>query len=86
MNEAAEYIGVNSSYLSRIFKEDCGIGFVEYLNNVRISHAKQIIETNRMKLKDVVKEVGFNNYTYFFKVFKDVLNVTPVEYEKMCRH
>lgn len=86
LNEVAEYIGVNSSYLSRIFKEDCGVGFVEYLNNVRIDHAKQIIETNRMKLKDVVKEVGFNSYTYFFKVFKDVLNVTPVEYERMCRH
>ncbi|EGD46191.1 two component transcriptional regulator, AraC family [Ruminiclostridium papyrosolvens DSM 2782] len=85
LNEAAEHIGVNSSYLSRIFKEDCGMGFVEYLNKIRVGYAKQVIESGRMKLKDVVKEAGFNNYTYFFKVFKDVLNMTPVEYEKRYR-
>ncbi len=83
LHEAAEYIGVNSSYLSRVFKEDCGMGFVEYLNKTRVEYAKQAIESGRMKLKDVVKEVGFNNYTYFFKVFKDALNMTPVEYEKL---
>ncbi len=83
LNEVAEYIGINSSYLSRVFKEDSGMGFVEYLNHIRVSYAKQIIETRNLKLKDIVKEVGFNNYTYFFKVFKDVLNVTPVEYERM---
>lgn len=85
LNEVAEYIGLNSSYLSRVFKEDCGMGFVEYLNNIRVGYAKQIIETGSVKLKDIVKEVGFNNYTYFFKVFKDILNMTPLEYEKMCR-
>ena len=86
LNEVAEYIGLNSSYLSRVFKEDCGMGFVEYLNSIRVEYAKQIIETGSLKLKDIVKEVGFNNYTYFFKVFKDVLNMTPLEYEKMCRN
>ncbi len=77
LNEVAEYIGINSSYLSRVFKEDCGMGFVEYLNNVRVGYAKRLIETEGLKLKDVARRVGFNNYTYFFKVFKDVLNVTP---------
>lgn len=77
LNEVAEYVGINSSYLSRVFKEDCGMGFVEYLNNIRVGYAKQLIETEGLKLKDVAKRVGFNNYTYFFKVFKDVLNVTP---------
>lgn len=85
LNEVAEYLGVNSSYLSRLFKEDCGIGFVEYLNQIRVGHAKQIIENRELKLKDVAKEVGFNNYTYFFKVFKDVLNVTPVEFKRIYR-
>lgn len=83
LNEVAEHIGVNSSYLSRLFKEDCGIGFVEYLNHIRVGYAKQLIENKELKLKDIAHEVGFNNYTYFFKVFKDVLNVTPVEYKRM---
>lgn len=83
LNEAAEHIGINSSYLSRVFKEDCGMGFVEFLNKVRVEFAKQIIETGRLKMKEVVKEAGFNNYTYFFKVFKDITNMTPVEYERL---
>jgi two-component system, response regulator YesN len=81
LNEAAEHIGVSSSYLSRVFKKDCSKGFNEYLNHVRVEHAKWLIESNDYKLKDIAKMVGFNNYTYFFTVFKDFVGMTPQEYE-----
>lgn len=81
LNEAAEYTGVTSSYLSRVFKKDCSKGFNEYLNHVRVEHAKWLIESNDYKLKDIAKMVGFNNYTYFFTVFKDFVGMTPQEYE-----
>lgn len=81
LNEAAEDVGVNSSYLSRVFKKDCGIGFNEYLNHIRVEHAKWFIESRDFKLKDITKKVGFNNYTYFFTVFKDFIGMTPQEYE-----
>jgi len=86
LNQTADYIGVNSSYLSRIFKEDCGLGFAEYLNIVRVKQAKYLIEKTDIKLKDIVKQVGFNNYTYFFKVFKIVAGITPVEYKEKCKN
>jgi two-component system response regulator YesN len=82
LNDAAEHIGINSSYLSRIFKEDCGVGFVEYLNSTRVEFAKKAIEAGNEKLKDIAVNVGFNNYTYFTKVFKSILKMTPQEYEK----
>ena len=82
LNDVAQYIGVNSSYLCRVFKEDSGMGFVEYLNATRIENAKQAIKTGNLKLKEIALDVGFNNYTYFTKVFKDVLNMTPQEFEK----
>lgn len=81
LNEAAESIGVSSSYLSRVFKKDCCKGFNEYLNNIRVEHAKWLIESRDYKLKDIAKLVGFNNYTYFFTVFKDFASMTPQEYE-----
>ncbi|WP_139904474.1 response regulator transcription factor [Clostridium thermarum] len=81
LNDAAEEIGVNSSYLSRIFKKDCGIGFNEYLNHIRVEHAKWFIENRDFKLKDITKRVGFNSYTYFFTVFKEFIGITPQEYE-----
>ncbi|AJQ27986.1 response regulator transcription factor [Pelosinus fermentans] len=86
LNQAAEYIGVNSSYLSRVFKEDYGMGFAEYLNSIRVKQAKYLIERTDVKLKEIVKQVGFNNYTYFFKVFKMVAGITPVEYKEKCKN
>ncbi len=85
LNDAAMYAGVNSSYLSRVFKEDSGTGFVEYLNRIRLERAKQLIKNGNCKLKEVISSVGFNNYTYFFKVFKDALGMTPQEYEEHCK-
>ena len=85
LSDAAEHLGLNPSYLSRVFKKDCGVGFVEYLNMVRIEHAKWLIEKGGIKLKDIVSEVGFNNYTYFFKIFRKMNKMTPLEYEGKCR-
>lgn len=85
LNDAAEYIGISVSYLSRVFKADCGKGFVEYLNAVRIDKAKVLIENGQDKLKNIVKQVGFNNYNYFFKVFKDVAGMTPLEFEEVYK-
>ena len=85
LRQAAEHIGVNGSYLSRIFKEDCGIGFKEYLNRVRIRQAKYLLQDSELCLKELVGQSGFNNYTYFFKVFKLLEGVTPVEYKEHCQ-
>lgn len=85
LNDAADYIGISSSYLSRVFKKDCNKGFNEYLNYIRVEHAKQLIESGDYKLKDIVKKVGFNNYTYFFKVFKDFIGMTPQDYEDIIK-
>ena len=82
LNDAALYVGVNSSYLSRVFKEDYGKGFTEYINLIRVEHAKFLIENGDSKLKEIIKSAGFNSYTYFFKVFKDTLGMTPLEYEE----
>ncbi len=85
LNDIATYIGVNSSYLSRRFKQDCGKGVIEYLNTIRIEQAKLLMENGFQKVKEIADEVGFNNYNYFFKVFKDSQGMTPLEYEKSCR-
>lgn len=82
LTDAAEYVGVSSQYLSTIFKEELGMNFTEYLSRLRISHAKTLIESGENKLKDIVVKVGFNNYNYFLKVFKDIVGLTPMEYEK----
>jgi two-component system response regulator YesN len=85
LKDVAAFAGASSSYISRLFKEECNVGFAEYLNHVRVEHAKQYIENGELKLKEIVNRVGFNNYNYFFKVFKEVTGMTPLEYEQTCR-
>jgi Response regulator containing CheY-like receiver domain and AraC-type DNA-binding domain len=85
LTEAADYVGVSASYISRLFKEECGVGFAEYLNQVRVERAKLLIENGEMKLKDIVSRVGFNNYNYFFRVFKELVGMTPLEYEQRAK-
>ncbi len=85
LSQAAESVGVNSSYLSRVFKEECGMGFKEYLNSMRIEQAKYLMQNTELCLKELVQQSGFNNYTYFFKVFKLLEGQTPVEYKERYR-
>jgi two-component system response regulator YesN len=81
LSQTAAEIGVSYSYLSRKFKEECGQGFSDYLNQLRIQKAKKLIAEGNNNIKKIVNQVGFNNYNYFFKVFKDLEGLTPSEYE-----
>ncbi len=85
LNDAAGYAGANNSYLSHVFKENTGKGFVEYLNTFRIEKAKILIGNGDARIKDMVGELGFNNYNYFFKVFKEYVGMTPMEYEESLK-
>lgn len=85
LQDAAGYAGVSPAYLSHIFKENTGKGFVEYLNAFRIEKAKILIENGDASIKDIVGRLGFNNYNYFFKVFKEYAGMTPTEYEECLK-
>lgn len=82
LQEAADFIGVNAAYLSKIFKEDVGENFVEYLNKHRIKSAQELIKSKKYSIKEICVMVGFANYNYFFKVFRQVTNLTPSEFQK----
>jgi two-component system response regulator YesN len=82
LSDVAAFIGVSNSYISRVFKEDCGMGFVEYLNRIRVDNARNYIEAGEYRIKEIVAKTGFNNYNYFFKVFKEIVGMTPLEYEE----
>ncbi|MFB9279523.1 response regulator [Cohnella cellulosilytica] len=80
---AADEAGVNSSYLSRVFKEELKLGFADYVTRFRVDQAKRMIREGESDLKEIVRRTGFSSYNYFFTVFKKVTGITPVEYEKM---
>ncbi|WP_419872410.1 response regulator transcription factor [Candidatus Pristimantibacillus sp. PTI5] len=77
---AAGGIGLNPSYLSRIFKEETKSTFSEYLNRVRIDAARNLLESGQYSLKQISSQAGFSSYNYFFRVFKEMTGVTPQTY------
>ncbi|KIL39479.1 AraC family transcriptional regulator [Gordoniibacillus kamchatkensis] len=76
----AAVLNLNPSYLSRLFKEETQMTFSEYLNRVRIKTSCMLMESGVHSLKQISSQVGFLNYTYFFKVFKAITGMTPQAY------
>lgn len=81
--ELADMVKFNVSFLSREFKKVKGVSPIEYLTQLRIEKAKQLIlEPSNHKFKDVGSMVGYSNPYYFSKVFKLITGVTPSEYKQ----
>lgn len=73
---------LDSSYthLSRAFKQETGMRFVEYLNRQRINKAESLLIRGELPMKEIVERSGFRNYNYFFKVFKEITGMKPGEF------
>lgn len=82
LGDAAEAAGVNSTYLSYLFSQEMGIGFANYLLNLRMEYAKKLLRETNLKMWQVAEESGFNDYHYFSKVFKKAEGMSPAQYRK----
>lgn len=78
----AEQIGISPVYLSKLFKEEMQIGFMDYVTSYRLEKAKQLLVNHSLSNKKIAKLCGFNDDAYFSKVFKKIVDITPKEYQK----
>ena len=81
----ADFVHFNPSYLSRIFKKETGFNLFEYVRNLRIKRAKELLKKTRMKIGEVAACVGFSSPKYFASAFKKVTNMTPQEWVEKNR-
>lgn len=82
LQQIAEEIHVNPSYLSRKFKEDTGMNVSEFINHKRVDEAKLYLQRGNISITDTAFLVGFNDLNYFSKVFKKRTSVTPSQYAR----
>ncbi len=80
LDDAAAVAGLSSSYLSRLFKEEIGTNFKNYLTKFRLERAKAALKDPRRKVYEVAEEVGFKDQRYFSEVFKKHYGYSPLEY------
>lgn len=79
---AAEYVGVSASHFSRIFSQEAGITFIEYLTQVRVERAKELLRCTNKKIAEIAQEIGYRDTRYFYTLFKKNVGCTPREYRK----
>lgn len=82
LSDVAQCCNVSPEYLSRIFKEETGVKFVDFLANFRISVGKRMLATGNYKVAEVAEAAGFSDQKYFQKVFKKICGISPAEYKK----
>lgn len=86
INELADYIGVNRSYLASSFKKTFGCSPQEFLVNLRMEKAKVLLKKQDMSISAVANAVGYTDQLAFSKVFKQHFGMSPSTYkdEKNC--
>ena len=82
LNEVADNVYVSTCYISRLFKKELGINFVDYLNGIRMEKARELLRDPRYKTYEVAERVGIPDAHYFSRLFKKVVGLTPTEYRE----
>lgn len=80
LNTIAAEVGMSPSYFSSIFSKEMGKTFVEYLTEIRMDRAKELLMCSSMKTSEIGYEVGYKDPHYFSYVFKKTQNCTPKEF------
>jgi len=80
LQQIAEVVGLSASYLSALFIQKLGLGFREYVNHIRIEEAKRLLTSTQYPLSQIGMDVGFSDQSYFSKVFKKTVGISPNQY------
>lgn len=80
LDMVAAYAHLNPAYFSTLFKNTTGHSFKEYLTMVRIEESKRLLKTTSHSIVDICLAVGFEDQSYFSKVFKKYTGLTPKQY------
>ncbi|MGG1517874.1 response regulator [Paenibacillus oryzisoli] len=82
LTSVSEEVGLSSYYLSRLFKEETGEAFNDYITRLRMEKAVHLLQTTPLKVYEVAEQVGIPSYRYFSQLFRNWTGVAPTEFKK----
>ncbi|WP_150275252.1 helix-turn-helix transcriptional regulator [Paenibacillus tepidiphilus] len=85
IEEIAGQFYISKYYLCRIFKEATGLTLIQYLNNIKLQHACNLLVNSKFSILEIGMACGYNSSMYFCKMFKQALTVTPSEFRKNAK-
>lgn len=83
LEQVAEQAGFNTSYFSTLFKKETGKNFSEYLLELRMTRAKELLRDTKLPVAQICDEVGYSDLKYFTQNFKKFTGVKPGEFRKL---
>lgn len=83
LDDIADAMGISSSHLSRIFKKETGNSLQDFINNVRVEKAANLLIYSEETLPQIAEYVNFPSQSYFGKIFKQRMQMTPKQYREM---
>ncbi|MGG4103953.1 response regulator [Paenibacillus lautus] len=85
LQEVADEVAVSRNYFSELFKRITGHNFIDYVIDLRLKRAKELLSTTSLRVYEVADRSGFNDVKYFSKLFKKMVGMTPAEYQGLHR-
>lgn len=85
LKDVADKLYIHESYFSKLFNQEIGEGFNAFVNGIRIERAKEQLMFSNKQLKDISNDVGFSSSSYFNRVFKQKVGVSPMTFRKMSQ-
>ena len=82
LDDVSRKVNISPYYFSKIFKEEIGLNFIEYLTNIRMDKAKELLTESNMSMKEICGACGYTDPNYFSRSFKKNVGVTPTEYKE----
>ncbi|SFL70010.1 response regulator transcription factor [Halanaerobium salsuginis] len=82
LKNLAKKFGFNSNYICHLFNKYLAQSFSEYLTNLRMDKAIELLKQNKLTISEIANQTGYNDYYYFNKVFKKYFGITATEYRK----
>lgn len=84
LDYCADQVNLNPAILSKVFKEISGWNFIDYLTNIRLTKAKELLIETDEKIKDIAESIGYR-HSYFNRLFKKHEGITPSEFRSLTR-
>jgi len=85
IDHAIKQCNMSESYFCHFFKRVVGTTFTEYVIDVRIDRAKELLQQHHLGCEEIAYTVGFQNYTYFYRCFKKRTGISPKTYLKFMK-
>lgn len=82
LDDVSREVDISPYYFSKIFKEETGKNFVEYVTEIRMNRAKELLVGTDMSMKEICSEIGYADPNYFSRTFKKNTGLTPTEYKE----